>query len=141
MIRKVTKKLAFGLFALVSAPPALWTHLRSGRRYPEPGIRLHCQTELRPSPVWARPTHLKANEYYSLAVENLRTYPVYAPGPEPEGYWQMLQQKGPKRLIKPSKLRSETDCVQASKRVFDEVKAGDFFASGRMAHRNLCAVC
>lgn len=26
-----------------------------------------------------RPTHISAKEYYSLAVENLRTYPVYSP--------------------------------------------------------------
>lgn len=26
-----------------------------------------------------RPTHISASEYYSLAVDNLRTYPVYFP--------------------------------------------------------------
>src|SRR2546423_11476899 len=51
-----------------------------------------------------RPTHISAKEYYSLAVENLRTYPVYSPGREPEGYWQMLQHIGPKPLIEPGKL-------------------------------------
>src|SRR6185503_20313803 len=38
-----------------------------------------------------RPTHISAREYYSLTVENLRTYPVYFPGREPDGYWEMLQ--------------------------------------------------
>lgn len=33
-----------------------------------------------------RPTPISAKEYYSLRVENVRTYPVYYPGREPEGY-------------------------------------------------------
>src|SRR5215470_9732884 len=41
-----------------------------------------------------RPTHISAKEYYSLPVENLRTYPAYFPGREPEGYWEMLQRVG-----------------------------------------------
>src|SRR5436190_18279720 len=43
-----------------------------------------------------RPTHISAKEYYSLTVENLRTYPVYFPGREPDGYWEMLRRIGPK---------------------------------------------
>src|SRR5215467_3703332 len=38
-----------------------------------------------------RPTHISSKEYYSMTAENLRTYPVYYPGREPEGYWDMLQ--------------------------------------------------
>ncbi len=30
-----------------------------------------------------RSTHISSSEYYSLAVENQRTYPVYFPGREP----------------------------------------------------------
>src|SRR5713101_2822303 len=56
-----------------------------------------------------RPTHIREREYYSLAIENLRTYPVYFPGREPEGYWEMLQQIGPKPLIEPQKLNTEAD--------------------------------
>src|SRR5262249_22273640 len=54
-----------------------------------------------------RPTHISAREYYSLPVENLRTYPAYFPGREPNGYWEMLLSIGPKPLIEPEKLRSE----------------------------------
>jgi hypothetical protein len=53
-----------------------------------------------------RPTHISVKEYYSLTVENLRTYPVYFPGREPDGYWEMLQHIGPKPLIEPE------DCKQ-----------------------------
>jgi len=67
-----------------------------------------------------RPTHISAKEYYSLTVENLRTYPVYFPGREPEGYWEMLRRIGPKPLIEPKELVTEADWIEAGKRVFDE---------------------
>ncbi len=67
-----------------------------------------------------RPTHISAKEYYSLPVENLRTYPAYFPGREPEGYWEMLQRVGPQPLIEPEKLKTEADWVEAGRRVFEE---------------------
>jgi hypothetical protein len=67
-----------------------------------------------------RPKQISAKDYYSLAVENLRTYPVYFPGREPEGYWDMLQHIGPKPLIEPGKLKTEADWIEAGRRVFSE---------------------
>ncbi len=67
-----------------------------------------------------RPTHISEKEYYSLAVDNLRTYPVYYPGREPQGYWEMLQHVGPRLLIEPEKLKREADWIDAGRRVFDE---------------------
>jgi hypothetical protein len=67
-----------------------------------------------------RPTHMLVQDYYSLPVENLKTYPVYYPGREPEGYWDMLQQIGPKRMIEPEKLKSKADWVEAGRRIFHE---------------------
>jgi len=55
-----------------------------------------------------------------MPVENLRTYPVYFPGGEPEGYWEMLQRVGPKPLIEPGKLRSEADWIAAGREVFEQ---------------------
>jgi len=69
----------------------------------------------------ARPTHISSAEYYSLTVENLRTYSVYFPGREPEGYWEMLQRIGPQPLIEPSTLRTDADWLEAGRRVFDEL--------------------
>ena len=65
-----------------------------------------------------RPTHISEKEYYSLAIENLRTYPVYFPGREPEGYWEMLQHIGPKPLIEPEKLKTGEDWIAAGRTVF-----------------------
>jgi cytochrome c2 len=68
-----------------------------------------------------RPKHISESEYYRLKVENLRTYPVYAPGREPEDYWRMLQELGPRALIDPSEIKTEADWISAGKRVFDEL--------------------
>lgn len=67
-----------------------------------------------------RPTHISAKEYYSLRVENLRTYPVYFPGREPDGYWEMLRQVGPKPLIEPDTLQTEADWIEAGRTVFEQ---------------------
>jgi hypothetical protein len=67
-----------------------------------------------------RPGHMSTDEYYALRVENLRTYPVYYPGREPEGYWDMIQRVGPKPLIERDKLKTKADWVEAGRRVFDE---------------------
>src|SRR5215470_7875120 len=67
-----------------------------------------------------RPTHISAKEYYAMPVENLRTYPVYFPGREPEGYWDMLQRIGPQPLIEPEKLKTEADWIDAGRRVFEQ---------------------
>src|SRR5262249_34711179 len=68
-----------------------------------------------------RPTHITPEEYYSFPVENLRTYPVYYPGREPAGYWEMLQHVGPKPLIELARLKTEADWIDAGRRVFDEL--------------------
>jgi hypothetical protein len=67
-----------------------------------------------------RPTHISAKEYYSMPVENSQTYPVYYPGREPDGYWDMLQHVPSKPLIEPEKLKSEADWVEAGRKVFNE---------------------
>ena len=67
-----------------------------------------------------RPGHFSEAEYYQAPIDNYRTYPVYAPGREPAGYWEMLQKVGPKPLIDPSKLRSKRDWIEAGKAVFEQ---------------------
>ncbi len=67
----------------------------------------------------ARPTHISSAEYYALPVENLRSYPVYAPGREPIGYWARLQTVGPQPIIEPEKLVTEADWMAAGRNVFE----------------------
>ena len=68
----------------------------------------------------ARPTDISPAQYYSLRVENLRTYPVYRPGREPAGYWKMLRQVGPQPMIEPERLKTEADWIKAGRRVFEQ---------------------
>ena len=67
-----------------------------------------------------RPGHFSRAEYEGAPVDNLRTYPVYYPGREPAGYWDMLQTVGPKPLIEPASSRSQEEWIDAGRRVFDE---------------------
>ena len=67
-----------------------------------------------------RPSHFSAAEYYRAPIDNLRTYPVYYPGREPAGYWDMVQSVGPKPLMEPATLSSDAEWARAGKRVFEE---------------------
>jgi mono/diheme cytochrome c family protein len=68
-----------------------------------------------------RPGHFTEKEYYSAPVDTLRTYPMYYPGREPEGYWEMLQKVGPLPLIEADKLKTDMDWIEAGQRVFEEL--------------------
>ena len=65
-----------------------------------------------------RPTHISSKEYYSVPIDNLKAYPVYFPGREPAGYWEMLQRVGPQPLIEPEKLKTEADWIEAGRQIF-----------------------
>lgn len=76
-----------------------------------------------------RPGHLSEKEYYSIpSGEWVRTYPVYFPGREPDGYWQMLQNKRPEPLIVPG-ARTEAQWVEAGRRAFEEMDVPAFRTS------------
>ena len=73
-----------------------------------------------------RPGHLSEKEYYAIpAGDWVRTYPVYFPGHEPEGYWQMLQKKQPEPLIAPG-ARTESEWVEAGRLAFEEMDVPGF---------------
>jgi mono/diheme cytochrome c family protein len=65
-----------------------------------------------------RPTHMTPAAYYALPEENLRTYPVYLPGREPQGYADMLRTVGPRPLMEAESLRTRQDWIRAGERVF-----------------------
>jgi hypothetical protein len=65
-----------------------------------------------------RPSHISAEQYYAMPVDNLRTYPVYRADREPSGYWEMFNRVGPQPLIETDKLRSEADWIEAGRNIF-----------------------
>jgi hypothetical protein len=67
-----------------------------------------------------RPTHITAKEYYSLPIDNLKTYPVYLPSREPPGYWEMLNHIGPRPMIEPETLKTEADWIDAGRMIFEQ---------------------
>jgi hypothetical protein len=48
-----------------------------------------------------------------------KTYPVYAPGREPEHYLEWLREQEPQVTFEPARLRSEADWIKAGELVFD----------------------
>ncbi|HEV3331302.1 MAG TPA: hypothetical protein VG096_09995 [Bryobacteraceae bacterium] len=68
-----------------------------------------------------RPGHYTEQQYYSApAGEFVRTYPVYFPGREPAGYWDMLRNAKPEPLITPGP-RSMVDWVKEGRHIFREL--------------------
>ena len=70
------------------------------------------------------PKHVSVGFYYRIPVRPIyKTYPVYAPGREPEGYMDGLKQREPEIVWddvahKPS-LRTESDWIGAGEAIFD----------------------
>jgi hypothetical protein len=75
-----------------------------------------------------RPGHYSERDYYGAPVaEWVRTYPVYFPGREPAGYWEMLQRKKPELLVSPG-ARTKSQWIEDGRTVFREMDV-DFFRS------------
>lgn len=95
--------------------------------------------------TWALPVaglnvpgnHVSEREYYSVRIDNLRTYPVYHPDREPKGYQKWLRQQPPLPLIEPEKLKTEKDWIEAGRRVFDELDIPTFRSDDPRALRFL----
>jgi hypothetical protein len=68
--------------------------------------------------VGVRPGHFSSAEYYAVAAQNLKTYPVYRPDREPPGYWDSLQRQKPQLLVDPSKIHSQEDWIKAGEAAF-----------------------
>jgi hypothetical protein len=66
----------------------------------------------------APPKLVSEREYYALPEVNLKTYPVYTPAKEPNGYLDFLKQQEPKPLVDVSKLKTEADWIAAGREVF-----------------------
>jgi hypothetical protein len=63
--------------------------------------------------------YLPSEIYYKLRpLPIYKSYPVYHPDREPQGYFEWLQRQEPQLAFDPSKLASESDWVRAGKIVF-----------------------
>ena len=69
--------------------------------------------------VGVPPSFYSEAEYYAAPVDNVRTYPVYAPDREPKGYRDWMRKQGFQPLIEPDKLKTESDWIDAGRRVFE----------------------
>ena len=66
------------------------------------------------------PEHISADYYYRMPVRPIyKSYPIYAPGKEPRGYFERLKQLEPEIVFDPAKLKAAADWIKAGELVFD----------------------
>lgn len=84
------------------------------------------------------PKHTSSDYYYRIPARPIyKSYPVYAPGREPAGYMQWLEQQEPEIAFDPSKLRSDDDWIKAGELVFDApIGYGATFKLSQLRDRN-----
>lgn len=67
-----------------------------------------------------RPRHVSSDYYYRIPERPVwRTYPIYAPGREPAGYFARLQKLDPQPAFDPRQLRTKDDWMRAGRHVFE----------------------
>ncbi len=65
-------------------------------------------------------THVPDSQYYALDETVIyKTYPLYLPGREPEGYYEMLRDQEPEIAFNENDLVSEQDWIRAGELVYD----------------------
>jgi rhodanese-related sulfurtransferase len=68
----------------------------------------------------ASPRHASADYYARIpALPIYKSYPVYAPGKEPPGYLDWLEQQEPALVFDPTRLNTEAELIKAGQLVFD----------------------
>jgi hypothetical protein len=81
----------------------------------------------------ASPENVSADYYYRVPVRPIyRSYPVYAPGKEPQGYQEWLAQQSPETVADPSALATKEDWIRFGETVFNAPVSYDVFM--RAAH-------
>jgi rhodanese-related sulfurtransferase len=68
----------------------------------------------------ASPGHASADYYSRIpALAIYKSYPVYAPGKEPPGYLDWLEQQEPAVVFDPTRLSTKAELIRAGRLVFD----------------------
>src|SRR5580700_1459378 len=66
------------------------------------------------------PVHISEEQYYRIPERVIyKSYPVYRPGREPEGYMDWLKGQEPEVAFDASKLKTRQDWVRAGEIVFN----------------------
>jgi len=74
----------------------------------------------------APPEHISRDYYYRMPVRPIyKSYPIYAPGREPAGYFDHLTQLEPAIAFDPATLKTEADWTAAGELAFDAPIAYD----------------
>ena len=64
--------------------------------------------------------HISSDYYYRMAVRPIyKSYPIYAPGKEPPGYFEKLKELEPEIVFDAAKLGTEGDWIKAGELAFD----------------------
>ena len=59
------------------------------------------------------PEPIPSDYFYRMAVRPIyKTYPIYAPGKEPPGYFERLKQLEPEIVFDPANLKTEADWIR-----------------------------
>lgn len=75
------------------------------------------------------PTHISKDYYYRIPTRRVyKSYPVYAPGREPKGYWEWLKEQEPEVAFDPTRLKSRSDWIKAGLSAKDKL---DLFSNIR----------
>ncbi len=83
-------------------------------------------TELPLASTGAPPEHISSDYYYRMPVRPIyKSYPIYAPGKEPAGYFDQLAEREPEIVFDPATLKTEADWVAAGELAFDAPIAYD----------------
>jgi hypothetical protein len=65
------------------------------------------------------PTHISGEDYYRIPERTIyRSYPVYAPGREPNGYAEWLRTREPEIVFDASKIKTNDQWIAAGELVF-----------------------
>ncbi len=127
---KCTPRHALGYIALLALAASLTT-VQQGREATQqlpftPNIprtwdsTAMASFELPLADAKASPQHVSEDYYYQLPERVIyKSYPIYAPGREPEGYWEWLQEQEPEVVFDETKLKTEADWIKAGELLFD----------------------
>ena len=70
--------------------------------------------------------HVPRDYYYRMPVRPIyKSYPIYAPGKEPRGYFERLKQLEPEIVFDPARLETEADWIKAGELIFDAATGYD----------------